>query len=187
MFWPPQLRLNGEGDGGRKKTRSGDNRRNSGRASSQDHRGSARRPSESTDRVPSRVSGAVGRKNYEKDRRNLLKHSGRPTMATSLEETLISVWKQVLVEEVKGVTLQDRCFPVRRTSRSRLREVDFQFEGHELRGLEQNPETPSRWAQLARQGKKVMQFLQERRYIAVVVEGKVQFYGKPMLSDERRR
>jgi hypothetical protein len=55
------------------------------------------------------------------------------------------------------------------SSRSRLREVDFQFEGHELRGLEQNFETASRWAQLARKGKKVMQFLQQRRYIAVVV------------------
>jgi hypothetical protein len=88
-------------------------------------------------------------------------------MAASLEETLISVWRQVLVEDTKSVTLEGRSFPVRRTSRSRLREVDFQFEGHEFRGLEQNPQTASRWAQLARQGKKVMQFLQQRRYIAV--------------------
>jgi hypothetical protein len=44
-------------------------------------------------------------------------------------------------------------------------------------------ETASRWAQLARQGKKVMQFLQQRRYIAVVVEGKARFYGNPELSD----
>jgi hypothetical protein len=42
---------------------------------------------------------------------------------------------------------------VRRTTRSRLREVEFDFEGHKLRGLEQNPQTASRWAQLARQGK----------------------------------
>jgi hypothetical protein len=68
--------------------------------------------------------------------------------------------------------------PVRRTSRLRLREVGFQFEGHELRGLEQNPETGSRWAQLARQGKKVMQFLEQRRYVAVVVDGRVRFYGQ---------
>jgi hypothetical protein len=47
-----------------------------------------------------------------------------------------------------------------------------------LRGLEQNPETASRWAQLAREGKKIMQFLHRRRYIAVVVDGKVRFYGK---------
>jgi len=105
-------------------------------------------------------------------------------VAASLEETLISVWRQVLVDYAKSVALEDRSFPVRRTSRSRLREVDFEFEGHQLRGLEQNPETASRWAQSARQGKKVMQFLQHRRYFAVVVEGKVQFYGKPMLSND---
>ena|SRR5215475_7774153 len=99
-------------------------------------------------------------------------------MAASLEETLTSVWKQALVDDAKSVTLEDGSFPVRRTRRSRLREVDFQFAGHKLRALEQNPETASRWAQLARQGKKVMQFLDERRYIAVVVDGKLQLYGK---------
>ncbi|SRR6266536_4671576 len=104
-------------------------------------------------------------------------------MAMSLEETLISVWSQVLVDQVKSVRLEDHSFPVRRTTRSRLREVDFQFEGHELRGLEQNAETDSRWAQLARQGKKVMQFLQQRRYIAVVVDGKVKFYGSARLPN----
>lgn len=105
-------------------------------------------------------------------------------MASSLEETLTSVWKKALVDNAKSVTLEDRSFPVRRTSRSRLREVDFQFRGYELRGLEQNPETTSRWAQLAREGKKVMQVLQQRRYIAVVVDGKVRFYGKPVLSKD---
>ena len=106
-------------------------------------------------------------------------------MAGSLEETLISVWQQALVENARSVKLEDCSFPVQRTSRSRLREVDFQFEGHQLRGLEQNPETASRWAQLAREGKKVMQVLQQRRYIAVVVDGKVQFYGKPILSNNK--
>lgn len=102
-------------------------------------------------------------------------------MIASLEETLISVWQQALVENASSVELQAHSFPVRRTRRSRLREVDFELEGHEFRGLEQNPETGSRWAQLARQGKKVMQFLQQRRYVAVVIDGKVQFYGKPIL------
>ena len=91
-------------------------------------------------------------------------------MATSLEEMLITVWQQALVDDAKMVALEGRNFPVRRTSRSRLREVDFQFEGHELRGLEQNSATTSRCAQLARKGKKVMQFLEQRRYIAVVVD-----------------
>jgi hypothetical protein len=104
-------------------------------------------------------------------------------MAASIEETLISVWQQALAKNAKSVKLENRSFPVRRTSRLRLREVDFHFEGHQLRGLEQNPETASRWAQLAREGRKVMQFLQERRYIAVVVDGKVKFYGNARRPD----
>jgi len=55
--------------------------------------------------------------------------------------------------------------------------VDFVFEGNEIRGLEQNPQTKSRWAQVAQSGKKVMQFLSEGRYVANVVDGKVTFYG----------
>ena len=103
-------------------------------------------------------------------------------MAASLEEILISVWRQAMVEEAKTVTVEGGSFPVRRTSRSRLREVNFQFEGHELRGLEQNPNTTSRWAQLAREGKRVMQFLIDRRYVANVVDAKVQFYGRRSLG-----
>jgi hypothetical protein len=34
-----------------------------------------------------------------------------------------------------------------------------------------------------RQGKKVMQFLEQRRYVAVVVDGKVQFYGHAALEE----
>jgi hypothetical protein len=104
-------------------------------------------------------------------------------MAAGLEEMLISVWQQALVENAKSIKLENRSFPVRRTSRSGLREVDFQFEEHKLRGLEQNPETRSRWAELARQGKKVMQFLEKRRYIAVVVDGKVRLYSPAPLTN----
>jgi len=106
-------------------------------------------------------------------------------MAASLEETLISVWRQALVEEAKVVSVDGGSFPVRRTSRTRLREVDFQFEGKTLRGLEQNPKTESRWAKLAREGKRVMQFLDAGRYIAVVLDGKVQFYGKAAHGDRK--
>jgi hypothetical protein len=93
-----------------------------------------------------------------------------------LEEALISVWRQVFEENAKAVTLEDETYPVRRTSRSRLREVDFQFGGRALRGLEQNAHTNSRWATLARQGKKVMQFLEAGKYVAVVVDGKITLY-----------
>jgi hypothetical protein len=99
-------------------------------------------------------------------------------MTASFEETLISVWRQALVEDFGTVTLESGSYPVRRTSRSKLREVDFRFEQQMLRGLEQNPNTNSRWARLAQEGKKVMQFLSDGRYIANVVDGKVQFYGR---------
>jgi hypothetical protein len=59
-----------------------------------------------------------------------------------------------------------------------LREVDFVFEGENIRSLEQNPDTKSRWAQMARSGKKVMQFLSGDRYVENVVDGKVALYGR---------
>ena len=93
-------------------------------------------------------------------------------------DALISVWRQSLVDDTEAVQLEDTKYPVKRTSRNRLRQVDFEFDGVELRGLEQNPETKSRWAQLAREGKKVMQFLNAGRYVANVVDGKVTIYGK---------
>lgn len=67
--------------------------------------------------------------------------------------------------------------PVKRTSKSRLRQIDSEFNGNKLRGLEQNPDTNSRWAQLARDGQRVMQFLKAGTYIANVANGKLQFYG----------
>lgn len=102
----------------------------------------------------------------------------------TLEEALISVWRQALEENLNLVELDGRRFPVRRTQRHRLRQVDFEFEGGALRGLEQNPATKSRWAALAREGKRVMQFLSGGRYIANVVEGSTNFYER---ADSARR
>ena len=94
-----------------------------------------------------------------------------------LEEVLVSVWKQALVEGLKFVQIDHEKYPVRTTAKRRLKQVDFRFEDHELRGLEQNPDTKSRWAKMAREGKKVMQFLEGGRYIAVVVDGTMKMYG----------
>ncbi len=96
----------------------------------------------------------------------------------SFEEKLIEVWRQALVENAKTVKVGRESYPVRRTPKRGLRQVDFVFDGNEIRGLEQNPETKSRWAQLARSGKKVMQFLSKGRYVANVVDGKVTRYGR---------
>jgi hypothetical protein len=109
----------------------------------------------------------------------------------TLEEAMVKVWRQALVEGGAEVELDGKTFAVRETPRKRLREVDFEFEGQPsrrtirdtkivLRGLEQNPKTESRWAQLARAGHKVMQFLSAGRYIGVVVDGKVTLYGGKM-------
>ncbi len=99
-------------------------------------------------------------------------------MKSSFEEILIEVWRQALVKNAKFVELGFERYTVRRTPKRHLRQVDFVFDGNEIRGLEQNPQTKSRWAQLARSGKKVMQFLSEGRYVANVVDGKVTVYGK---------
>ena len=98
-------------------------------------------------------------------------------MKLSFERALIEVWRQSLVESAKSVELGTERFPVRRTPKRGLRQVDFVFEGNEIRGLEHNPQTKSRWAQMARSGKKVMQFLSEGRYVANVVAGKVTLYS----------
>jgi hypothetical protein len=106
----------------------------------------------------------------------------------TLEEALVTVWRGALVEGAAEVELDGQRFAVRETPRKRLREVDFVFEGQAsrktirdtkivLRGIEQNPKTESRWAQLARAGHKVMQFLSAGRYIGNVVDGKVTIYG----------
>jgi hypothetical protein len=99
-------------------------------------------------------------------------------VASTLEDVIISVWRQTLVRNKKIVELADKRYFVKRTSRQRFRQVDFTFEGQELRGLEQNPATRSRWTQLAREGKKVMQLLRNGRYVAVVVDREVLKYNR---------
>lgn len=95
-----------------------------------------------------------------------------------LEEALLSVWRQTLEENANLVEVGGRRFPVRRTQRLRLRQVDFEFEGEALRGIEQNPATRSRWAEMARAGSKVMQFTAQGRFFANVADGKLTLYER---------
>jgi hypothetical protein len=99
-------------------------------------------------------------------------------MSVSLEDALLTVFRQSLLENKKTVSLEAASFPVRFTAKRKLIQVDFRFEGRELRGLEQNPDTKSRWAKMARDGKRVMQFLEAGKYIAVVADGKAHFYPR---------
>jgi hypothetical protein len=95
-----------------------------------------------------------------------------------IEEALIDVWRQVLQDRSKSVTFGDQIFIVKRTAGGLL-QIDFVLDGIEIRGLEQNPNTKSKWAEMAGSGKKVMQFLRQGRYFANVASGKVTTYRDP--------
>jgi hypothetical protein len=56
-------------------------------------------------------------------------------MKSSLEETLIEVWRQTLVEKAKVVGLGKERLPVRWTPKRGLRRVDFAFGGNEIRSF----------------------------------------------------
>jgi hypothetical protein len=76
--------------------------------------------------------------------------------------------------EVEGAVL-----PIRRTSSQRLKTVPFTSGGQKYQAIEQNPDKPSRWGQLARSGHKVVQFkdVASNRFVAVWVDGKLTVYG----------
>ena len=108
-------------------------------------------------------------------------------MSPSLEEVFIGVAEQVLVQNRKIITVAGDTFSVIATPRHKLKQINFRFDGREFRGLQQNPDTKSRWAEMARSGKKVMQFLEAGRYLAVVADGKLISFGKtPKYRDDER-
>jgi hypothetical protein len=98
-------------------------------------------------------------------------------MSAALPDVLLDVWSQVLLHDSKVVKLGTEKFPVSVSKTKRLRQVEFIFEGKTIIGIQQNPDTKSNWAKMAREGIKVMQFIDEGRYIAVVAAGKVTLYG----------
>lgn len=94
----------------------------------------------------------------------------------SLPEALLAVWQQALVDEKKEIEIEGKTFRVVPTRKKKLRAVDFEFGEHRFTGIEQNPETKSRWAQMARKGQRIMQFSCQGRYIANVAEGRLTRY-----------
>jgi len=93
-------------------------------------------------------------------------------------ETLKSVAEQLM--SGSEVEVEGRVSRATRTGSRRLRTVRFLMGGIEYQAIEQNPEKPSRWGKLAREGHKVVQFrdLGTQKYAAVAVDGKVREYGK---------
>jgi hypothetical protein len=93
-------------------------------------------------------------------------------------EILIAVAEQLM--NGKEVVIEDRASRVTRTGAQRLRTVRFVMDGKEYQGIEQNPEKPSRWGKLAREGRRVVQFrdIESGKYVGVVIDQKVMEYGR---------
>jgi hypothetical protein len=95
---------------------------------------------------------------------------------TEVEKALGSVAAQLMNGE--EVVLDDQKIRVRRVGSGRLRMVQFRMNGRVLEAIEQNPEKPSQWGKLAREGRQVVQFrdVEMRKYVAVSVDGVVREY-----------
>ncbi len=92
------------------------------------------------------------------------------------------VLKSVAEQMMGGaeVVVEGRSSQVTRTGSQRLRTVRFLMGGREYQAIEQNPEKPSHWGKLAREGHQVVQFrdLLSQKYVAATVDGKVREYGR---------
>jgi hypothetical protein len=76
-------------------------------------------------------------------------------MTADFSEVLIDVWHQALVDKSETVRLGAESFRVTQSKAKRLRQIEFVFEGKTIIGIQQNPNTKSKWAEQARAGKKV--------------------------------
>jgi hypothetical protein len=90
---------------------------------------------------------------------------------------------QLVAEQMMNgaeVRIEGRTSRVSRTGAQRLRTVRFLMGGAEYQAIEQNPEKPSQWGKLVRDGHRVVQFrdLLTQKYVAVALDGKVKEYGR---------
>src|ERR1700680_1608550 len=105
--------------------------------------------------------------------------SQKPRPGRMLDHAVVkSVAEQLMSRS--AVVVGGRNFRVTRTGSRRFRTVRLVAGGEEYQAIEQNPEKPRRWGQLARQGHRVVQFrdLQTQKYVAAVVDGEVHAYGR---------
>ena len=94
------------------------------------------------------------------------------------QEKLSAVAQQMMTDSV--VSVGGSRVKVERTGSQKLRTVRIELDGREYQLIEQNPEKPSRWGKLARDGHRVVQVrdVELGKYVAAVVDGKVREYGK---------
>jgi hypothetical protein len=103
--------------------------------------------------------------------------------ASELHNLLQSIAAQLMIGSkvvIRDATGQEQSTNVTRLGAGRLRTVRVTINGREIQAIEQNRTKPSRWGQLARKGHQVVQFqdVATRKYLAVVVDGKVTEYGR---------
>jgi len=89
----------------------------------------------------------------------------------TLSVDLVEIWRQAIAEGRDVVDLRGEKYRVTTTRSKGLRVVVLIHDGQQIEGIEQNPETKSRWAAMAREGKRIMQFRVHGRYIGNVCEG----------------
>ena len=78
------------------------------------------------------------------------------------------------------VVVENRTSPVTLTGSQRLRTTRFLMDSKPYQAIEQNPDKPSRWGKLAREGHRVVQFRDSltQKYVAVAVDGEVKDYTR---------
>lgn len=94
----------------------------------------------------------------------------------TLADCLTAASEQMLRDGKPEVELLGRSWTVGKTRSMGLRTVAFVYDGIPVEGIEQNPEKSSRWAQLAREGKLIVQFRAKGRFFANVCDGKLTRY-----------
>lgn len=89
-----------------------------------------------------------------------------------------SVAEQMMISG--KVMVGEKSLAVTRTSFQRLKTVRFGTDGKQYQAIEQNPDKPSQWGQLAREGHRVVQFrdVATGKYVAVSVDGAVKEYPR---------
>ena len=98
---------------------------------------------------------------------------------TEEQKVLQSVAMQLMNGDEVAIE-EDQKLGVKRVGGGRLRMVQFKLNGRMFEAIEQNPDKPSQWGQLAREKHQVVQFrdLATHKYVAVAVDGEITQYGR---------
>lgn len=103
----------------------------------------------------------------------------RPRDWDMLDTSLLSSVANQLMSAADEVEILGKRLPIRRTNKQGFKTITFTMGDRQYAAIEQNPEKPSRWGQLARSGHQVVHFkdVQSNRFVAVGVDGVVKEYG----------